>query len=213
MVTTYILGGKGTMSGRKDVNGGGYNPSLITWDQAQGANGLDLAVSTSPSAEIGAADNGGNYVRLIGGAGDFTGSLVGVVAYVAFTTIYTAGHYEVMGTDDDTWIDIDLPYSSNANTDLAVVGGAYGDATGDTDVELQWALDILDAGDVLKIRDDLTFNLNTTTVDCDGNDGSQSARITVESVDTDGVRLVAGDSKPTIQPFGSITGALIKISY
>jgi len=211
MAVTLVIGGKGNQSAAASSNGGAWDDSgAMTWALMQGANGGPKNAIVSGAT---ASDNGSGKVRLTSN-GDFQTGLTDIYAYcTGWTAVYNAGRYKVIASTAD-YVDLDLAYQAPGNGEPTcdiVVGGALGaDGSAEFSYAFQVAFDCLaTAGDSIKVACDgsTTYTLSGTSADVDGVAGTAAARMTIEGVDPDGVRLTAADVLPIITTETDMVGA------
>ncbi len=210
-VNTWIIGGRGDMTGANALNGGGWTGSTRTWTDSQGTNGDPIVdISDGDCSDSGQQYGlGYNCVRLTN-SGEFVNALVDVYAHVEFTATYSDGRYLVMAVDGSgNYIDIALEFSS-ADPDITMckIGGAL---SGDAAINTMLAG--VAAGDIVKVAGD-TSSATTYTITATWTstvDATRAAPITFEGVDkTDGALMTYGiDALPIITTENSLTNGLV----
>lgn len=155
----WVYGGKGDISDRHWINGGGYNPSILgaTWDTFQGANGGYLSYVEGGATE--SPDNPG-FVRMNNvDSGDYLDAILGVLAFASVGS-YPVGRYEVIAVDPSgNWVDLYLTYTFDALGGTCVVGGAYaGDRVNQEEIAFQEFFELGAPGDTMKVRNTVEFD-------------------------------------------------------
>ena len=189
MSVIFILGG----SAADELNGGAFDDATaMVWANAQGDNGAALFSNNACTVDANVND-----VRITR-AGYFAVDLAGVYAYCDFPSNYAAGRYKIKSSDVNS-ITIDLLWSADIvpPSTTANVGGAVKQGAADDTTHIQAILESAVAGDTIKIQGDLDVaaELDLNAV---GNAGTIGLWITLEGVNSAGVRIARTETQPII---------------
>ena len=199
MADTFAVGGRGTMADAIADNGGGYvSGSAAGWTTFQGANGGALHIVTGASYAT--------ATGVITKAGEFAVGLTGVLVHTkeGAAGAWAEAWHAITASDSNS---ITIASGLGDNTDIDVwVGGAWLA----TDVGIQAALDLVAAGDTIKISNAGTHTLGAS-VTVDGATGTAGSNITVEGVvAATGVQCAVTDTLPVITTGSTLADGLFK---
>lgn len=204
----FIFGSSGHQS-----YGGAYDSTGVyaaTYANSMGANGAPLDAGVSGVCSVAGVDQ-----MTITSAGNFPNTITGVYCWCVFTdkVAYTDGHYLVLAVQGSpyNWIGI-IGMEYDAGAASQVVNVSTGGGFPQTDVGIELAKDLMAVGDKAQLEEGATFNM-AASVDFDLVSGTETLRMVVEGVDSSGVRLTEGATRPIIQPSADLSAvALFEVS-
>ena len=199
MSDTFAIGGRGTMADAAINNGGGYvSGGAAGWTTFQGPNGGALYTVT-----------GASYATVTGIITKNDEFAVGLTDILVHTKEGAAGAWAeawhaITASDKNS---ITIASGLGDNTDIDVwVGGAWPA----TDVGIQAALDLVAAGDTIKVSNAGTHTLAAGLSTNAAVDATAAAPICCEGVNgTTGVVLTKAETYPLVQASGGMTNMFL----
>ncbi len=203
----WMIGGAGTGADAAATNGGAYfsgeGGATGSWANGQGTNGGPVNEITGASLV-----NQGDATTLITKTGEFTNTVIGQWAYVSSALEGKTFWTPIVGVGGNNSISIPdpvVPWASDRADVVVNVGGALPA----TDVGVQIVIDNILMNHTSSLALGSSIRLSKT-VECStsvlwnalGSDEGwvSTNRLTVLSVDSDGVEIGAGDTRTIIQP-------------
>ena len=199
MADTFAVGGSGTMANAIADNGGGYvSGSAADWTTFQGPNGgaLYTVIGASYATATG----------VITKADEFALGLTDILVHTkeGAAGAWAEAWHPITASNKDT---ITIASGLGDNTDIDVwVGGAWPA----TDVGIQAALDLVAAGDTIKISNAGTHMLAAGLSTNAAVDATADAPICCEGVNgATGVVLTKAETYPLLQASGAMTNMFL----
>jgi len=205
---TYIVGGKGNGTAKSNDHGGGYTDNYAgTWANAQGTNGGSVNSAGTWGGSQSACtitNNGSGKVRVTYSGHGFDSAAVGMLANIETNdATYTDDRYEVLATNNYTYVDLDLAYVSDKTCDIRVGGALATVNEAISEIVNQEATDII-------ISQDLTIAVSATS----GLAGYPQDDKWLQFIGTDneGVELTTGNYRTIDAEGNDITGPILGIT-
>jgi hypothetical protein len=208
MANTWVISGNTEVN---NLNGGGWdhgNYASVTFSDVHDGNGgptsTDAAWNTdNPSlfynCEL--TDNAGNTKITETSGNTFANVVDGTYANIEFERNYPDGWYVVEKIDNDSINIVNNPYVSDSGANVKVGGFFSGPA-------FPHDQGLVTAGDSIKIEGGYTYTLEETW-NVNSGIGTAANRITVEGVDSSGVRLTVSDVLPVITTETALASGLV----